>query len=290
MFTLAEVTDLRNKLINQEISLVYASKLYWENHDKNSRSWHSKDWKNRRKEWIKDQCQICQSREHLVVQHLSHPRSFKELRNETIKKYVDLNVNIHDSEFIDYIQDKYEYQPRDLCPNCHNRNPNKRLSKLPIYLCTKCKHEFNKPAHLTISDLIILLDEAPENLNTKDKCFVSKDSYQNKHNISNIKYWLLRNRSQNDHYQSIELEIFISYLNDVIKYLSFEDAITACRECAANFDLNKMDLCSICKKNYKKIDYQTCIDCLPEDTRNRILLQREFNKQQAEISKDLGID
>lgn len=55
------------------------------------------------------------------------------------------------------------------------------------------------------------------------------------------------------------------HLDDCIKYLSFEDAITACKKCAYNFDVKKMELCPKCKQHYKGLQYPTCIECLLED-------------------------
>ena len=61
------------------------------------------------------------------------------------------------------------------------------------------------------------------------------------------------------------------YLEDNIKYLSFEDTITACKKCAYNFDINNMELCPKCKEYYKSIKYPTCIQCLPEEKRKAVL-------------------
>ena len=80
------------------------------------------------------------------------------------------------------------------------------------------------------------------------------------------------------------------YLEDNIKYLSFEDTITACKKCAYNFDINNMELCPKCKEYYKSIKYPTCIQCLPEEKRKAVLDSIEFGKEMQEMHKKLSID
>ena len=75
-----------------------------------------------------------------------------------------------------------------------------------------------------------------------------------------------------------------------IKYLSFDNTITACKKCASYFDLYKMELCPKCKEYYKGIEYPTCIQCLPEDKRKIALEKVEFGKQWRAMEKELGID
>jgi hypothetical protein len=80
------------------------------------------------------------------------------------------------------------------------------------------------------------------------------------------------------------------YLNDTIQYLSFADTITACKKCAFNFDINKMELCPACKQYYKGLQYPTCIQCLPEEKRKAALEKIEFGKEMREMHRRLGID
>lgn len=51
-----------------------------------------------------------------------------------------------------------------------------------------------------------------------------------------------------------------------------------------------MELCPKCKEFYKGIQYQTCIQCLPEEKRKAVEEQIEFGKQWREMEKRLGID
>jgi hypothetical protein len=101
---------------------------------------------------------------------------------------------------------------------------------------------------------------------------------------------LQRERAVTKDTTTIEKEAFLLYLNDDIKYLSFEDTITACKRCASSYDLHKMELCPQCKEHYKGIQYPTCIQCLPEEKRKTVLESIDFGKEMREMHRDLGID
>lgn len=294
MLTYNEIIELRDKLANGEIGLELAKAQYWNDFKEGQRSWHTKDWKERRTEFIKDKCEICSSEKTLTLQHLSHPRKYseytKDITKAYTKDYIDTNPDIDKSEFTNHILKNYDYVPIPLCPNCKCRNPNKRIRKAPQYLCTECRHEFDETINKSVEELISTFYENEEATEVRDKCFVSKDKWRNKHNLSNIRYWLQREWAKNKDAETIEKEAFLLYLNDRIKYLSFEDTITACKKCAYNFDINNKELCPKCKVYYKGIQYSTCIQCLPEDKRKIALEKIEFGKQMQELYKGLGID
>jgi len=294
MLTYNELIALRDKLANGEIRLELAKAQYWNDFKEGQRSWHTKDWKERRSKFIKAKCEICGSKETLTLQHLSHPRKYSEYTTDTTraytKDYIDTNPNIDKSEFSIHIVRNYDYLPISLCPNCKYRNPNKRTRKAPQYLCTECRHEFDEPIYLSIDELISIFYENKEAIEVRDKCFVSKDEWKNKHNLSNIRYWLQRERAKNKDAETIEKEAFLLYINDNIKYLSFDDTITACRKCASYFDLYKMQLCPECKEYYKGVQYPTCIQCLPEEKRKAALEKIEFGKEWQATHERLGID
>ena len=294
MLTYNELIELRDKLANGEIRLELAKAQCWNDFKEGQRSWHTKDWKERRSKFIKSKCEICGSKETLTLQHLSHPRKYSEYTTDTTraytKEYIDTNPNIDKSEFSIHIVRNYDYAPIPLCPNCKYRNPNKRIRKVPQYLCTECRHEFDKPIYLSVDELISIFYENEEAIEVRDKCFVSKDKWRNKHNLSNIRYWLQRERAKDKDAETIEKEAFLLYLNDSIKYLSFEDTITACKKCASNFDLYNMELCPKCKKHYKGVQYPTCIQCLPEEKRKSALEKIEFGKEWQAMHERNGID
>lgn len=294
MLTYNELIELRDKLINNEIGIELAKEQCWKNFKEGQRSWHSKDWKERRLKIIKEKCQICNSKETLTLQHLSHPKKYNEYLREITRnytnQYINSNSEIDKTEFRNHVLSDYEYIPIPLCPNCNNKNPSERVRKMPKYRCADCKHEFDEANYRSANELISIFFEDEDAYEVRDKCFVSKDKWKNRHNLSNIKYWFQRNKAKDKDAESIEKKAFLLYLNDNIKYLSFEDTITACRKCASNYDLHRMELCPKCKEFYKGIQYPTCIQCLPEEKRKAVEEQIEFGKQWREMEKRLGID
>lgn len=294
MLTYNELIELRDKLANGEIGLDLAKSKYWNDFKKGQPSWHTKDWKERRSKFIKDKCEICSSKEILTIQHLSHPRKYfdylKEITRAYTKEYIGSIPDIDKCEFRNYILKNYDYEPVPLCPNCEHRNPNKRTRKVPQYFCTKCRHEFDTPVYKSIDELVSAFYENAEGTEVRSKYFVTKGEWKNKHSLPDIQYWLLREKAKNKDNEMIEREAFLLYLNDGIKYLSFEDAITVCKKCAYNFDINKMELCPKCKVYYKGIQYPTCIQCLPEEKQKAVLEKIEFAKKMELMHERYGID
>lgn len=294
MLKYSEVIDLREKLANGEIDLDSAKELLWGNYKEGKRSWHTKDWKERRARVIKDKCEICNSEETLTLQHLSHPKKYNEYEKEVTRKYtksfIDSNDIIDQHEFTEHLASRYDYEPIPLCPNCECRYPNKRIRKVPRYLCTSCRHEFETPSYLSVDELIAIFYDDNEAIELRDKCFVSKDKWRNQHNLLNVKYWLQREKAKARGSEKIYKEALILYLDATIKYLSFEDTISACKRCAFNFDLNNMELCPSCKKSYKGVEYATCIQCLPEEKRKMAIEKIEYGRSMRQMHRKFGID
>jgi ribosomal protein L37AE/L43A len=294
MLTYKELIELREKLANGEIALELAKELYWKDYKEEKRSWHLNDWKNRRTQVIKDKCEICSSVDTLTLQHLSHPKKYYEYEKEVTNKYaqsfVNSNTFIDKSELSEHIIKNYDYLPVALCPNCEGRKPNKRMTKFPTFLCTKCRHEFEEPIYKSADNLVAAFYENEECFESLDKCFVSKDKWRNHHSLSQVKYWLQREKAKAEDVDKIEKEAFLLYLDDNIKYLSFEDSITACKKCAYSFDLNNMELCPKCNEYYKGVRFPTCIQCLPEEKRKTALNSIEFGKEMRAMHERLGIE
>ncbi len=294
MLTFKELIELKEKLAKGEITQDRAKELYWKDYKEGKRAWHTKDWKERRNEIIKNKCEICGRLETLTLQHRSHPKKYNEYKREVTNKYtrlfIDSNASVEQREFIDHVRKNFDYVPVPLCPKCNSRYPNKRTRKKPQYLCTECRLEFDEPIYKTIEELIGIFYLDEDVAEVRDKCFISKNKWKNQHNLSQVKYWLQREKAETKFSDNIGKEAFLLYLNDNIKYLSFEDTITACKKCAFNFDLNNMEICPKCKNYYKGVSYPTCINCLPEDKRKAALEKIEFGKSWGAMHQELGID
>ena len=157
MLIYRELIELRNRLVNDEITLEYAKAKCWEGFKEGKRAWHTKDWKERRSEVILDKCQICSSKETLTLQHLSHPKKYiehlKDVKNASAKEHIDSNPVLDRTEFWMYILENYNYQPVPMCPNCTRKNPNRRERKVPHYLCTECRNEFDDPNYKSLEEI-----------------------------------------------------------------------------------------------------------------------------------------
>ncbi|MBN8856189.1 MAG: hypothetical protein BGO55_08475 [Sphingobacteriales bacterium 50-39] len=294
MVKYSEVIVLKDKLANGEIRLEAAQAQFWNDFKEGQRSWHTKDWHERRSQFIKDKCEICGSNDTLTLQHLSHPIRYSEYLRDITREYANQHINtnpvVDKYEFSNYVLNKYDYVPVPFCPNCNNSNPDKRVRKLPQYRCTACRHEFDNPVYRSVDELISIFFDNKDAMEVRDKCFISKDEWGNKHNLSNIRYWFQREQAKNKDAEKIAKEAFLLYLNDTIKYLSFDDTITACKKCAFHFDINKMDLCPKCKQYYKGLQYPTCIQCLPEERRKTVLESIAFRKDWREMNQQPGMD
>jgi hypothetical protein len=294
MLTLKELVELRDNLINDKIDITSAKNHYFKDFKEGQRSWHTKDWKKRRAEFIKDKCQICTSTDTLTLQHLSHPKKYAEYEIEVAtlyaRDYIQTNSNIDIVELSNYIQEKYDYLPIPLCPHCKSRNPNKRIRKVPQYLCTDCKLEFDDVVYLSVDELIEVFYKDDTAIEVRDKCFVTRDKWMNKHNFSNIIYWMKREEVKFQNTLAIQKEALLNCLNDNIKYLSFEETITACKKCAAYYDLYDMELCPKCKVYYKGMKYLSCIPCLPVEKRKSAMEKVDLGIQLRDMEKKFGID
>lgn len=115
MLTYKECVELREKLVNQEISLEVAEEIYKKDYQEGKRSWDTKDWKDRRVKFLKNKCEKCNSTDILTIQHLSHPKKYSEFKREVIRKYTKIlqqsHSNIDKEEYKDYIIKNYDYIP-----------------------------------------------------------------------------------------------------------------------------------------------------------------------------------
>jgi len=139
MLTYSERIELRGKLENGEIEIEAAIAQYWNGFKEGQRSWHTKDWQERRSKIIKDKCEICGSKDTLTLQHRSHSKKYSEYLTEVTRAYAEeyrsTNTVIDKNEFTTYVLKNYNYVPVPFCPNCKWSNPYVRMKKIPKYRC-----------------------------------------------------------------------------------------------------------------------------------------------------------
>ena len=171
MLTYSERVEIRNKLANGEIEIELAKEQYWADFKEGQKVWHTKEWKERRAKFIKGKCQICNNKDTLTLQHLSHPRKYSEylteIRRAYAKKYIETNPEIDKSEFSIHLLKKYDYVPVAFCPDCNISNPNQRVKKVPKYRCAHCKHEFDNPVYKSLDELISIFYNNEEALEVR---------------------------------------------------------------------------------------------------------------------------
>lgn len=115
MLTLDELIKLKGGIEKGYTSIEDAKIKCWGDKKEGKRSWHTKDWKDRRSKMLKSHCEICQRDDSLVIQHLSHPRKYTEIRtaiaNEYTKVRLDTIPEIDITKFTTYLLNEYDYQP-----------------------------------------------------------------------------------------------------------------------------------------------------------------------------------
>ena len=196
MLTFKELIGLKEKLAKGEITQDRAKEIYWSDYKEGKKSWHTKDWKERRNDIIKNECEICGCSETLTLQHLSHPKKYNEYEQEVTREYNRLfresNDSVEQQEFIDHVKNNFDYIPAPLCPKCNSRYPSERTRKKPRYLCQECRLEFDEPKYKTIEEVIRIYFLNKDATEVRSKCLISKDKWKNSHNFLQVKYWFQR--------------------------------------------------------------------------------------------------
>jgi ribosomal protein S27AE len=302
MLTYGQIIDLKEKVDRDEISGVNAKEIYFADVKENQRSWHTKDWKERRKLFLKDKCEQCGGTEYLTLQNQTRPERYDKYYLNSFIYYHKLFTDEYEGNYDDLttkedILSYIEKTPREtfsMCPRCSG-SYYKRRNK-PQLVCGRCKYEFDEPVSKLLPEYIDDL-YSEFDITTIDKPANAPGNRRIKHIMlySDIHYNItiqkIKQIVKEKHQSAIDKKAMMDYLIATIKYLSFEDTKTLCRKCAFNQYKNERDLCPVCKKNYKPIRYKTCVDCLPEgELKNQIKEKIESYKEIREMEKNLGID
>ena len=217
--------------------------------------WHTKEWKEQRDKIINDcsVCELCGSKENLVIHH---PNS---KNRETIKKEVW-------QDFYKWFCDEYSktYPPIREISNCYTGEKHHRHESHPNWHPINRKHRDD--AH-----------NRDSNIETRDDCVNASATYREHNNERWRKMWD-ESKQQNKDIIKSKIDEITSIENK--KYMDFEDIQVLCKRC--HWATHRgMDLCPVCKQKYKKKQYKTCFDCLPDDAKKQIL---------GDIEDDIDID
>ncbi len=280
-----DLKTLKEKIIkNIEIDLEEVKEKVYEY--KKKKSWNTKEWRSRRENLIKEKCEQCGSTDNLYIQHTWHPRRYSDIKRDISKKYGDIlrekypiDDLVRDSEILSYIHIEYKYIRRACCPICKSINIVEQKTLKPKYKCNKCKERFESVKVIEIlvpkySSTVVRKTYEQIKLNVKKKIYKEK--------IKKLKEELYQ--------YDIEKETLLELINDNIRYLSMEDVKTYCKKCAFLEDIRGLDLCPICKKNYKKTYYEKCYECKNGSSYIKPILKDSELVEMIEIQEVNSVD
>lgn len=215
-------------------------------------SWQTKEWKENREKVIKDYCEQCSTTEGImVIQHLWHPSKYNDVRESVRDQYKNkwreenpIDEVISDQTAIEKFKE-IKKETKEVCPYCLSGNVRERKTGTPKYKCLLCKKDFDEKSKKEIPFLYndsIENDHAPR----KTKSVVYLSDYKRKLYFlkSGEMYW-------EEYGEKIRYETILQIIDEYLRYISLEDAVTFCKKCAFLWDVKNMDLCPKCKKEYK---------------------------------------
>lgn len=213
-----------------------------------TKPWETVEWKKKRQEIIKNECQQCGSTEQpFVLQHTWHPTSY----DTYIRKYYDEYYQLHNqrlSEKLAIPDKKVESYiikngaEREACPKCQSVNIQKRKTLSPLFKCNKCHFEFEDTIKVTYF--------------RKHKKVLSPEQIKNIMLGEKIKDYMW-----NTYGEEIRKAALIQSMKDHKRYMSLQDTVTFCKKCAYLWDMKWKKLCPICKKNYISLHSGSCSEC-----------------------------
>ena len=248
---------IKKDLINDKISYSEAFNLL----KALPKLWHTKEWNEKRKKLIKDNCEQCgigKEDSPMYIQHLVHPPKFSNIRNalfaQKFKRYIEnnnidfKNSPITDEEYEKYLKENIEI--RKICPNCKKQSISFRKTMTPKYRCSGCRHEFNEPEEIEyIPDLKI---------RPTDEDIRKILDYNN----SRSSYYALRQELYLRWQNEIGKAALIISMEQSEKYGTLKDTVTFCKKCATYMDMRNRLLCYSCKKYYFNFRlYSVCYHC-----------------------------
>jgi len=207
-----------------------------------SRPWETKEWKTKREEFIKLKGGKCEICGSTDKLNVAHPTSRES-------KFYFIGSVLREDERLRHLF----YYIKEVCPKCSYASISERKTMKPEFRCGRCGFCFEK-------------EEIKKEERELSNCSVSYPLYNN---------------SKNEEFRKWADEVWEEHKKEEWKrYLSFETARLLCNRCHLGEHLF-MDLCPICKKKYKSINYKTCFECNPDKEKLKKRIDEE--KRMEEI-------
>lgn len=212
-----------------------------------TKPWQTEYWKKRRKELIKDTCELCDStKQPMVLQHMWQPSSYKNRIREIYATYLeeeklkDSIPVVNDSEIQSYLDQFTDF--KEVCPSCQMRSLSKRKTMKPTYRCVKCNHEFDEPKMVPYHPR---LGVAPS--------------------FEKVRQGMANKRLQeyiwNTYGNEIKKRAILKGIEEHKRYMSMEDTKTFCKKCAFLWDKKQKKVCDVCKDTLIPIVMHACYKC-----------------------------
>ncbi|WP_282125619.1 hypothetical protein [Marinifilum flexuosum] len=187
--------------------------------------WTSKEWKNKRKEILKDSCQKCGETNNLIIQHPPISNKFQIARSlayETFLNRAKQRIKATDKE----IDKRLKVLSKEVafCKECNRIM--QLTDKWTAYRCHKCKIKFSKEDIET--ELAVLTDSGYQRSNSPDL----RSKISEKIIFEKISRYLEKNKNKIN-----ELAFKIS-CDMYEEYLSLKNVQTLCKKCAFIEDKN----------------------------------------------------
>lgn len=243
--------DLESDRINYSTAFEFIKAL--------PKPWKTSEWHDQRNKILKKYCEQCgDTKNVLVAQHLCHPRKFADIRLALLHDLIENSdwakeenskpINVTIDEIVIFKQENSI--TRLACPNCFHLSFRERKTCHTKFKCYYCNTEFDIPVEINYSELF---KKKIELIDINSFLLLSKE--ENRRN--NISQTIYEKNSEKLGKQALLLSI-----EEHLRYISLNDIVTFCKNCATKMDMHNLLLCYDCKKNYFDFDlYENCYIC-----------------------------
>lgn len=155
------------------------------------RPWATKEWRERRKEKLKDKCEWCGSTKNLTIHHPDY-RPALSIWREIARKLFEKSEEYENAQNVPPVLVEH-------CPRCGSKGIYKRITVIPPYRCSRCGLEFDTPKK-------------------REEC--DSDAFW-----SAYKEFISKNKG------GVDAEFAIEKQKSYERYMSMEGVVTLCKRC-----------------------------------------------------------